>query len=325
VAQFDLTGEALRGYRSGTAEPSGFDPFWAATLEQTRAHPLAAGFEPVDTGLRLVDTFDVSFAGWGGQPVRAWLTLPHRSAPGARLPAVVEYVGYGGGRGLAHEPSLYALAGWAHLKMDTRGQGSSWSPGHTPDGAADGAPQAPGFLTRGVLDPQTYYYRRVYADAVRAVEAARAHPAVDPARVAVTGISQGGGLAIAAAGLLPDVAAALPDVPFLCDLRRATTLVDTHPYNEIARFCSVHRDRTEQVLSTLDHIDGVHHAARGVAPSLWSVGLMDDTCPPSTVYAAYNAYAGPKEIVEYPYNQHEGGQQFQDARKLAFLHGVFGG
>jgi cephalosporin-C deacetylase len=324
VAQFDLTGEALRSYRSAAAEPAGFDAFWAATLERTRVHPLAAGFEPVRTGLRLVDTFDVTFAGWGGQPVKAWLTLPRGVTAGAGLPAVVEYVGYGGGRGLAHEPSLYALAGWAHLKMDTRGQGSSWSPGHTPDAEADGAPQAPGFLTRGVLDPQTYYYRRVYADAVRAVETARAHPAVDPARVVVTGVSQGGGLAVAAAGLVPDVAAALPDVPFLCDLRRASTLVDTHPYNEIARFCAVHRDRTEQVLNTLDHIDGVHHAARGAAPSLWSVGLMDDTCPPSTVYAAYNAYPGPKEIVEYPYNQHEGGQQFQDARKLAFLHGVFG-
>jgi len=85
----------------------------------------------------------------------------------------------------------------------------------------------------------------------------------------------------------------------------------------------VHRDRTEQVLSTLDHVDGVHHARRGKAPSLWSVGLMDDVCPPSTVYAAFNAYPGRKQMVEYPFNRHEGGQQFHEARKLAFLHDVF--
>ena len=57
--------------------------------------------------------------------------------------------------------------------MDTRGQGSAWSKGDTPDPESDGGnPQYPGFMTRGVLDPKTYYYRRVFTDAVRAVEAA---------------------------------------------------------------------------------------------------------------------------------------------------------
>lgn len=324
MAQFDLTGEELRSHRSSSTEPSGFDDFWERTLQQTRKHDLAARFEPVATGLSLVQTLDVTFAGWDGQPVKAWLTLPRGAGDGAGLAAVVEFVGYGGGRGLAHEPSLYALAGWAHLKMDTRGQGSSWSPGDTADASADGTPQMPGFMTRGVLDPETYYYRRLYADAVRAVETARAHPAVDPDRVAVAGISQGGGVTIAVSGLVPDVVAALPDVPFLCDIRRATEIVDSMPYGEIARYCAVHRDQVEQVFATLTHVDGVHHAARGRAPSLWSVALMDDTCPPSTVYAAYNAYAGPKQILEYPFNRHEGGQQYQEVQKLAFLREVFG-
>jgi cephalosporin-C deacetylase len=324
MALFDLTGDELRSHHSRSVKPAGFDDFWRLTLDEVRGHDLDARFDQVDTGLRLVDTVDVTFAGWNGQPVKAWLTLPHGCPDSAGLPAVVEFVGYGGGRGLAHEPSLYALAGWAHLKMDTRGQGGGWSPGDTPDAEADGSPQSPGFMTRGVLDPKTYYYRRLYADAARAVEAARAHPAVDPARVAVTGASQGGGLTVAAASLVPDVAAALPDVPFLCDIRRASELVDTMPYGEITRFCAVHRDKVESVLATLDHIDGVHHAARGRAPSLWSVALMDDTCPPSSVYAAYNAYSGPKDIIEYRYNRHEGGQQYQDAHKIAFLHKIFG-
>ena len=52
-----------------------------------------------------------------------------------RLPAVVQYQGYGSGRGLAHEPVLWALPGYAHLVMDTRGrgQGSDWSTGDMPD------------------------------------------------------------------------------------------------------------------------------------------------------------------------------------------------
>ena len=103
-------------------------------------------------------------------------------------------------------------------------------------------------MTRGILDPATYYYRRVFADAVRAVEAARSHPAVDLARVAVTGGSQGGGISIAVAGLVPDIAAVMTDVPFLADFRRAITITDEDPYTEIARYLKAHRDHTERVL-----------------------------------------------------------------------------
>ena len=49
------------------------------------------------------------------------------------------------------------------------------------------------------------------------------------------------------------------------------------------------------------------------------LALMDDICPPSTVYAAYNAYAGPKEIVEYPYNEHEGGGELHQVAKVDWL------
>ena len=110
-------------------------------------------------------------------------------------------------------------------------------------------------MTRGILDPATYYYRRVFADAVRAVEAARSHPAVDRARVAVTGGSQGGGLSIAVAGLVPDVTAVMTDVPFLADFRRAITITDEDPYTEIARYLKAHRDHTDRVLETLSYFD----------------------------------------------------------------------
>jgi cephalosporin-C deacetylase len=179
-------------------------------------------------------------------------------------------------------------------------------------------------MTRGVLDPSTYYYRRVFTDAVRAVEAAGAHPAVDARRVAVTGGSQGGGIALAAGGLVDDLAAVLTDVPFLCHFRRATTLVDTLPYGEIAHFCKVHRDRVETVFRTLSYFDGLNFAARGRAAALFSVGLMDDVCPPSTVFAAYNHYAGPKNIRVWPFNRHEGGESDQNVEKLRFLAERFG-
>ena len=320
---FDLPLDQLETYRPSRSEPGDFDAFWAATLAEARAHPLAATFAPLDAGLRLIDVEDVTFGGYGGQPIRGWFLRP--SGANRPLPCVVEFIGYGGGRGHPHDWLLFAAAGYAHFVMDTRGQGSVWRRGDTADPEPDGGnPQLPGFMTRGVLSPQTYYYRRVFADAVRAIAAARRHPAVDGARVAVNGGSQGGGIALAAAGLVGDLSAALVDVPFLCHFRRATTITDTDPYGEIARFCKVHRDKVETVFGTLDYFDGVNFAARANAPALFSVGLMDDVCPPSTVFAAYNHYTGPKRMRVWPFNRHEGGESFQTEAKLAFLREQWG-
>ncbi len=301
-------------YRSTLRAPEDFDAFWAATLAQAREFPLDARFTPV--WRRAVEVHDVTFAGFGGQPVKAWLALP--AGTDRPLPCVVEYPGYGGGRGLPHECLLYAAAGYAHLFMDVRGQGSGWRHGDTPD-PAGGAPQHPGFMTRGVLDPYDHYYRRVITDAVRAVAAARAFPLVDPARSAVTGESQGGGLALAAGALVPDLAAVLPDVPFLCDHRRGAELATAGPYREVAAYLAVHREHEQRVFRTLSYCDGVLFAARATAPALFSVAHMDASCPPSTVYAAYHRYAGPKRIEVYPFNGHEGGQSVQSAARLDFL------
>lgn len=323
MSQFDLPLAELRVYAPALPEPADFDAYWAATLADARRHDLAASFTPVDSGLAVIDSFDVSFAGFGGTPIRAWLHLPAgRSGP---LPAVVEYLGYGGGRGWPHERVLWATAGYAHLLMDTRGQGASWAVGGTADPDANGAPAHPGFMTQGILDPASYFYRRVFVDAVRAVEVVREHEAVDASQVAVTGGSQGGGISLAVAGLSRDIAAVMADVPFLCDFPRAITLADSEPYGEIVRYLKVRRDDVDRAMTTLSYFDGAVLGRRATAPALFSVALMDRICPPSTVFAAFNLYGGPKEMREYPFNDHEGGQGFQEAARLRWLAARFRG
>lgn len=323
MAFFDLPLDQLRTYQPPRDEPADFDAFWQATIAEARGAPLDARFEPVDAGLSTIETFDVTFSGYGGQPIRGWLQLPRQRS--GQLPCVVEYIGYGGGRGFATDWLLWASAGYAHFVMDTRGQGSAWSKGDTPDPESDGGnPQFPGFMTRGILRRETYYYRRVFADAVRAIEAARSHPAVDGARIATSGGSQGGGIALAAGGLVPDVQAVLPDVPFLCHYRRATEITDAHPYQEIARYLMIHRDKEAAAFETLAYFDGLNFATRARGRALFSVALMDEICPPSTVFAAYNHYAGPKEIQIWRYNHHEGGAAYQTQAKIRFLRELWG-
>jgi cephalosporin-C deacetylase len=328
MAFFDLPRDELPRYRPERREERNFDSFWASSLADAESRPLAARFSPVG-GLDAVEVLDASFAGYGGQRVAGWLVLPapalRPSLPayrGGKLPCVVEYIGYGGGRSLPGDWLFWAAAGYAHFVMDSRGQGASWTPGDTPDEGQSG-PSVPGFMTRGIGSPETYYYRRLMIDAARAMEAAASHPAVDPERICATGGSQGGGLSIAASALSKRIRFLMPDVPFLCDYRRATEITNADPYGEISRYLHTHRDAEETVFRTLSYFDGVNFAARTRVPALYSVGLMDMTCPPSTVYAAYNWHAGPKEIRVYPYNNHEGGGPFQSRERLAFAKRQF--
>ncbi|VAW33019.1 Acetyl xylan esterase [hydrothermal vent metagenome] len=307
---FDMPQNELETYLPQRKEPADFDDFWQKTLAEAAQFSLNAQFDPVDEGLQTIDAYDVTFAGFGGQAVKGWFLLPrHRSGP---LPCVVQYLGYSGGRGFIYDLLTWPTLGFAYFIMDTRGQGwSDYRPGATFDHAPQGTgPHVPGFMTQGILDPHTYYYRRVFVDAIRALALVREQPAVQPERIAITGASQGGGITLAVAGLDTAVPLAMPEVPFLCHYRHATETVNTEPYNEIVRFCASHRDKVGTVFRTLSYFDGVNFATRAKARALFSVGLMDDICPPSTVYAAYNHYAGPKEMAVYSYNNHEGGGPF---------------
>lgn len=317
MPRYDLDDDELVRYQSSVVPPSDLADFWGRTIAEARALAWEPKVEPVDCGLKVLDVFDVTFSGFGGEPIKAWLHIPARAE--GDLPVVVRIPGYECGRGLPHQISQWPVAGYASLTIDARGQGSGWGlAGDTPDSGGFG-PSPPGLLAHGILDPETYYYRRLYTDAVLAVDAVRQLNGVAAGSVAVTGTSQGGGVTLAVAGLVPGISAVMPDTPFFCDVPRALALSDRGPYLELVRHLATHRQHEKRVLEVLAYFDATLLARTADAPALFSVALMDHWCPPSTGYAAFNAYGGPKEIRAYPYNDHEGGQFHQEAEQLRWL------
>lgn len=320
---YDLPLAQLRQYQPELSDivAPGFDAFWRDTLEEARKAASDPLLEPVATGMAMIAAWDVTFSGYAGQPVKAWLVRP--AGVSGNLPCVVQYLGYGGGRGRPEEYLHWPACGYATLIMDLRGQGAGWtggrgSTGATADPDGSGGAQTTGLLSRGIRDPKTSYYRRLFTDAIRCAELAGQLDGIEADKVIVSGASQGGAQALAAAAFAP-VRAALVDVPFLCHVAQAITMVDSDPYFELVRYLRWQRDAEPDVLRTLSHIDAMGFAARATVPALFSVALVDTVIPPRTVFAAYNHYGGDKEIAVYPYANHEGGEADQLARQRAFL------
>ena len=300
---YDMPLDRLREYRTSTREPAGLDQWWADRLAEAREQAQPVTVTAHQPGLYApLEVSDVEFSGGAGERVRGWFIRPAGRRPNA---VVVKYIGYGGGRGAPGEHLLLPALGYPALVMDSRGQGGRWSSGATADGIGSG-PENSLVMTRGITTPERYYYTRMFVDAALAIDAARELAEAPDARVAVSGGSQGGALALAAAALRPDaVDVCHADVPFLCDIQRAITLAPRPPYTEIPEFLAENTELEERALDTLRYVDCALLARRITAATLLSVGLMDDICPPSTVYAAYNEVgAADKEIAVYPYSGH---------------------
>ena len=300
---FDLPLPDLHAYHTATEEPPGLDQWWRERLGQARAlasAPTVTRYEA--DGYGPAEVYDVEFSGARGDRIRAWYIRPPASLNGA-LPVVVKFIGYGGGRGLPADHMLLPAVGYPVFVMDSRGQGGRWTIGATGD-PPGGGPEYSSVMTRGLGNPESYYYTRLFTDAVRAAETAAGLAGRSP--VAVTGVSQGGGLALATAGLLADaVAVCHADVPFLCDIQRGVTTAPDMPYTEVAEFLAQQVGYEATALNTLRYVDCALLARRITARCLLSVGLMDTICPPSTVFAAYNEISAGKDIAVHPFTGHE--------------------
>lgn len=294
-----------------TSPPGDLGDFWEQTLAELRQVPLETRFEVMTYPVPDVAVYRVLFNGFRGSRIAGWYIAPRK--PG-RFPGLAIYHGYGGYREYVYDHLVWALQGFAVLAVDVAGQA-----GESTDSCRHGGGRVGGWLTQGILTREEYFYRGAYADSVRAVDVLLSRAEVEASRVGVTGISQGGGLALAVAALHRVPICVAADVPFLCDFPRALTLSPVAPYAELAEYLHIHPEHEEQVFETLRYFDLVNLAPWIQCPSLVSVGLRDQTCPPGTIYGMYNRITAPKEIRIWKYSGHDVWLSPQKEVRLEFL------
>jgi cephalosporin-C deacetylase len=294
---YDKPLEELLVYNPPLTREPDLDAFWSATLAESAQAPLNADVRLTDYPAVGARVYEVMYDGWRGARICGWYIVPDRPGP---YPALVQYHGYSGWKQDAHHYLMWALQGYAIFAVDVRGQsGNSSDPADYPGG------HVTGWMTMGILDPASYFYRGVYMDCVRAIDFVASREEVDASRLGVMGMSQGGGLTLAAAALDSRPILAMPEMPYLCHYKRAVDMAVRNPYLEISEYIRRWPNRDAQVWRTLSYFDNLNLADRITCPVLMDVGLQDDICPPSTVYATYNRITARKEMRVYRYSNHE--------------------
>ncbi len=152
-----------------------------------------------------------------------------------------------------------------------------------------------GYWVYNLDDRDRYYYKRVYLGCVRAIDYIFSLPEFDGKTLAVSGGSQGGALSIITAGLDSRVKYLSAFYPALCDL--TGYLIGRaggwpHMFNDANRAFNVKNDKIE----TSKYYDVVNFARLVKVPGFYSWGYNDVTCPPTSMYAAYNMISAPKEL-----------------------------
>jgi cephalosporin-C deacetylase len=320
---FDFPLEKLYTYQGLNPKPADLDAFWDKALAEMRALDAQVELIPAEFQVPFAECFHMYFTGVGGARVHAKLVRPKGAK--APHPAVLMFHGYTGDSGDFSDKLSYVAAGYTIAALDCRGQG-----GLSEDSGGVSGNTQHGHIIRGLDDaingqPEKLLYRQIFLDCAQMAKIIMEMPDVDPKRVGATGGSQGGALTVACIGLEPRIQRAAPVFPFLSDYKRVWDMDQAKDaYSELKEFFrhfDPRHEKEDTIFEKLGYIDIQFLAPRIRSNVLWSMGLMDTICPPSSQFAAYNKITSQKNLVIYPDFGHEGLPGLND-KIFAFMMGL---
>ncbi len=304
IATVEANGRSYRGLataafrpeqiRPTQQDPADFDAFWAAGKAALAKVPMDARLTPLpDYGNAQADCFHVNLqnVGMGAAPSRFYGVLCEPKAPG-KYPALLSVPGAGVRpyRGLA----AIAARGVITLQVGIHGV-----PVTMDQSVYDslGAGALANYNTFGMDNRDRYYYRRVYLGCVRANDFLVSHPKWDGEHLVVNGGSQGGALSIVTAALDPRVKGLVALYPALSDV---TGYLQSRAGGWPHMFRATEgalAHRSQDKIETTRYYDVVNFARRIKVPGFYTWGFNDETCPPTSMYSAYNVIPADKRLM----------------------------
>lgn len=288
----------LDDYKGIGAAPADFSEYWKRALKELDSASLEYRLVKSDFISKSCDAFDLYFTGVGGAKVRCQLLRPKNIPAGTKIPAIALFHEYWKNHGDWTSKLGYIAEGFCVLAMDVREQD-----GHYKDNTQSGN------IIRGVESDRAdgLFYRNVYLDAAQCARILMSMNFVDAKNVFATGAAQGGALTVACACLVPQLKAAAPMYPLLCDFRGIyQNNFNCECYEEITWYFR-QRDsmqlKEDAFFERLGYIDLKNLTKLIQCDILWFTALTDHVCPVFSQMAAYNAIPSNKDVIYFPEHQ----------------------
>ena len=287
-----------------TQEPQDFRSFWQKNVEELKQVPMSYTKELYkDYCTDKIDCYLVKLQiDKMGHSMYGFLFYPKNAQPG-KYPVVL--CPPGAGIKTIKDPmrnKYYAENGFVRFEVEIHGLDpriSSETFGEISRAFND---RNGGYLANGLENKDIYYMKHVYVGLVRCIDFLTSLPEWDGKNVAVQGGSQGGALAIIAAGLDSRVTQCVANHPALSDMAGYAAKGGTGGYPHFCRQPQILSNK--DCLNTLAYFDVVNFARYVKAPTYLTWGYNDVTCPPTTSYAVWNTLKCTKESLLTPINEH---------------------
>ena len=284
--------------RPGFQEPADFQQFWDAALAELAKVPVKAKRKEIGVPKNVQGRFqcwDVQVDCAGGVPVSGYLTMPVKAAPKS-LPAVVSYHGAG-----VYSSWKSFTGGAIHFNINAHGIENGRDKEFYLNLAKT---ELADYRSRNAADRDKFYFRNMFLRVKRSLDYVKTLPEYDGRTLIVTGSSQGGAQSIAAAGLDPDVVLMQACVPAMCD-QGGVLAGRMAGWPKLLRI----RDgkiQNPELKKSIPYYDMAFFARRIKGEACFTVGLIDRTCCPDSVFAAFNQIPGRKSIWTMPDQGHVG-------------------
>lgn len=297
---------APEGFRPGYEEPADLMTYWENQKKQLKALPMQIGITQLEVPQWAQGKYtcqDVEINCLGPAPVRAYMAKPV-GAKKKSLPIIILCRAAGvsgnwcrcsvdecvGNAALANGALSLDINAHGMLNVQTDDYYRMLEFGMLRN-----------YYEHNAADRETYYFRGMYLRLLRAIEYMTRQPEWDGRRILVIGESQGGGQAVAAAGLDPRVSAIVLNVPAMQDLGGARAYrrsgwpqpIENHPTLKPA-----------MLDATLPYFDGALLIRHSKAEIYCEMGLIDTTCPPSSIWASLGGAQGKKTVNCVPFRTH---------------------